>query len=117
MGISYFYNLVNTILKVRDFMAKIGSVYADPLFIGLTRPAMLFGVSYTFAMLYMIICVLYYIQFPSINIILFGIGCHIAGYIACFKEPLFIELFLIKFQKTNICKNKLFHGANSYDVY
>jgi type IV secretion system protein VirB3 len=41
-----------------------------------------------------------------------GIGCYI-----CSKEPLFIELFKVRAEKWSRCKNKFFHGANSYDLF
>ena len=42
---------------------------------------------------------------------------HGVGYILSEKEPLFLELFMIKQQKCNRCKNRLYHGlTNSYDV-
>jgi type IV secretion system protein VirB3 len=98
-------------------MAEGGSLSLDPLFVGLTRPPMFFGVSMSFSMVNMLVCVLYYIQSSDIKVVVFGIGMHLVGYIICFKEPLFIELFLMKSQKCNKCKNRFYFGANSYDMY
>jgi type IV secretion system protein VirB3 len=43
---------------------------------------------------------------------------HAIGFIACSKEPLFVELFQIKAQKClHAWRNRGFHGANSYDAF
>ena len=94
-----------------------GTVKLDPLFVGLTRPTLFFGVSQSFGMLNGFVCVLYFIQTSDFKAALVGALMHLIGYIACFKEPLIIELFLLKVQKFNKCKNKFYHGANSYDCY
>lgn len=88
----------------------------DPLFVGLTRPTLVFGVSMQYAMLNMVICGVYFIQTSSINIIFVGIVIHLIGYILCFKEPRFMELYMIKLGKFNQCSNASYYGANSYDV-
>lgn len=94
-----------------------GTVSLDPLFVGLTRPTLFFGVSQSFGMLNALACVLYFIQTSDFKVVLVGAILHLIGYIACFKEPLIIELYMMKAQKCNKCKNKMFHGANSYDFY
>lgn len=94
-------------------MAKIN---ADPLFVGLTRPTLIFGVSMQYALLNLMVCAVYFIQTSSITIIFVGIVIHLVGYILCFKEPRFMELYLIKLGKFNQCPNRSYYGANSYDV-
>ena len=99
-----------------------GSLSADPLFKGLTRPAMIFGVSYSFAMLNMMFNMIYFVNAPSLSHKLLAIfliaTLHGIGYIACSKEPLFIELYRVKVSKCTFAwKNYNFHGANSYDVF
>lgn len=88
----------------------------DPLFVGLTRPTLIFGVSLQYAMLNLIVCGIYFIQTSSVKIIFVGIIIHIIGYILCFKEPRFMELYIMKFSKFNKCPNKSYYGANSYDI-
>jgi len=95
-----------------------GIVQADPLFVGLTRAPMLFGVSYTFAGLNGLIVMLGYIVFTSPKFFLAGFMIHGLGYYLCSKEPLFIELFMIKQKECNRARNaQSVHGANSYDPY
>ena len=93
-----------------------GKLNSDPLFVGLTRPTMIFGVSIQFAMLNMMISVMFFIQTSSIKIIFIAAITHLVGYILCFKEPRFMELYLNKAGKCNQCPNKSFYGANSYNI-
>ncbi len=96
-----------------------GQLGTDPLFLGLTRPSMLFGVSYTFAALNGIISLLLFVitsKFIYLLVILPGL--HMIGWFICLKEPRAIELFIAKWSKCNVCRNRTYHsGTNSYDVY
>ncbi|AZU37286.1 type IV secretion system protein VirB3 [Wolbachia endosymbiont of Bemisia tabaci] len=93
-----------------------GNIQTDQLFKGLTRPAMLFGVSYMFAILNVLICMLIFINTNDLRTFLMLCGVHGLGYIASAKEPLFIELFMVKLGKCSKCLNRFYHGANSYDI-
>ncbi|MEQ9115845.1 MAG: VirB3 family type IV secretion system protein [Rickettsiales bacterium] len=96
---------------------ETGQVHIDPLFVGLTRPPMFLGVSFMFAILNGFVSLIAYINDPSLKVIFIAVLMHLCAYIICFKEPLFLELYLKKGQKTSHCKNKVYHGANSYDPY
>ncbi|MCC8417137.1 MAG: VirB3 family type IV secretion system protein [Rickettsia endosymbiont of Bryobia graminum] len=91
-----------------------GKLRSDPLFVGLTRPAMVFGVSIKFFALNIILCMSLFIQSNSIYNLLFGAVVHIIGYVICFKEPRFIEIMLNKSSRCSGCPNKAYYGANSY---
>ena len=93
-----------------------GRLNKDPLFVGLTRPTLIFGVSLPFAILNMIGSITYFIQTSSIKVLFVAVTVHLVGYILCFKEPLFLELFINKSGKCNKCGNKGYYGANSYYV-
>ncbi|QXK91859.1 type IV secretion system protein VirB3 [Neoehrlichia mikurensis] len=94
-----------------------GGVKADQLFKGLTRPTMLFGVSYTFAILNFMICIMIFMYSNDFRVLLIlGPGIHGIGYLASAKDPLFLDLFIIKMQKCSKCLNRFYHNANSYDV-
>jgi type IV secretion system protein VirB3 len=93
-----------------------GQVASDPLFVGLTRPSMIFGVSIQYAMLNLMISVTIFIQKSSVYIIFIALVVHMIGYLLCFKEPRFMELYLNYSGKCNQCPNKTFWGANSYSV-
>ena len=98
-------------------MAEETRMTDDPLFVGLTRPPMLFGVSYTFALMNGFICMITYVATTQFRYMAMMLPIHIIGYIICSKEPLFIELFKVKADKCSRCTNRIYHGANSYDPY
>ena len=98
-------------------MADSGSVSTDPLFVGLTRPTMIFGVSFKFFFLNFFLGILSYINSPGLKVVFIAAALHLVGYIICFKEPLFLELYLKKGEKCTRCRNKSYYGANSYDPY
>ena len=93
-----------------------GRLNADQLFVGLTRPTLIFGVSLPYAMLNIMGSITYFIQSSSIKVLFVALVAHMVGYILCFKEPLFMELYLNKVSKCNKCVNKTYYGANSYYV-
>ncbi len=93
-----------------------GTLASDPLFVGLTRPTMIFGVSVQFAMLNMMVSVTAFIQTSGIKIIFIAFVVHLIGYLLCFKEPRFMEIYLNKGSKCNQCPNKSYYGANSYSI-
>ena len=95
-----------------------GQLEVDYLSKGLTRPAMLFGVSLTYFALNIVILMSAYIVTQRLVIILVLMPLmHGVGYAICFKEPLFLELLMVKASKCNTCPNKIHHGGNSYDVF
>jgi len=93
-----------------------GKLISDPLFVGLTRPTMIFGVSIQYGMLNMIISAVAFIQTSGIYIIFIAAVMHLIGYILCFKEPRFMQIYLNKAAKCNQCTNRSFYGANSYNI-
>ncbi|MDA9573824.1 VirB3 family type IV secretion system protein [Rickettsiales bacterium] len=96
-----------------------GTIEADPLFLGLTRPPMLAGVSFTFAALNGIFSLLAFIiteKFFYLLVLLPFI--HGIGWLICLKEPRAVELFVARMSKCNVCPNRFRHGGtNSYDAY
>ncbi len=88
---------------------------ADALFVGLTRPSMLFGVSYNFAVINGMTAMLFYIMTAKFLYFALMFPIHLLGYFACSKEPLFIELFLNRNKNCPRCWNFAYHKGNSYD--
>ncbi len=93
-----------------------GQLSSDPLFVGLTRPTMIFGVSIQYAMLNLMVSISIFIQVANLYIVLFAAIVHLIGYLLCFKEPRFLELYMNYAGKCNQCSNKSYYGANSYSV-
>ena len=99
-------------------MAQDGQLESDMLFLGLTRPPMMFGVSYTFVGLNFFLTMVLYIGLDSgiKTFLMIPLG-HAIGYYFTQREALFLELFMTKQTKCNRCKNRIYHGfTNSYDV-
>ncbi len=96
-----------------------GTIGSDPLFLGLTRPPMLLGVSYKFAALNGLFSLLAFVITSKFFYLLILLpGLHLIGYFICLKEPRAIELFIARMSKCNVCRNRYYHGGtNSYDVY
>ncbi|MEK6734892.1 MAG: VirB3 family type IV secretion system protein [Pseudomonadota bacterium] len=95
---------------------ETGRLKVDPLFVGLTRPTLLFGVSQMFTILNAFACIGYFVMSNDLKAMIVLAFNHMIGFLATSKEPLFVELFMIKMQKCNKCMNKFYHGSNSYDM-
>lgn len=100
-----------------------GHLQADPLFQGLTRPAMILGVSYMFFVLNAVFTLIVFINTSSF-MMLFLVApiIHAVGYLICLREPRAIELIMIVtsqcWKLPPISPVRKFHGlTNSYDVY
>ena len=102
-------------------MAGSGRLHADPLFQGLTRPAMIMGVSY---------------EFEVVNLMFSWIGCintkdfivllvmlpvmHGIAYLICMREPRMIRLLMLRGARGYKSWNNMlgYHfNTNSYDVF
>ena len=97
--------------------SETGSLSTDALFVGLTRPPMLFGVSYLYFVVNILVSMVYFINSSDFKVIGVWVITHGVGYLICFKEPRFIEIYVIRGQKCSMCKNKFYHDGNSYDQY
>lgn len=98
-----------------------GKLRADALFLGLTRPPMMLGVSYMYFIINFSVTMCFYINTTSFLVLLvvFPIT-HGIGYMICLREPRAIELLGVKGRSTMKCHqlNRRFHGhTNSYDPY
>jgi len=100
-------------------MSNDDKVVADPLFLGLTRPPMVFGVSYKLASLNMLSSLLTFITTGDFFYLLVLMPTlHGLFYLLCLKEPRAIELLITKNSKCSICKNRSnYNNTNSYDLY
>jgi len=96
-----------------------GTIEADQLFLGLTTPPMLAGVSFTFAALNGIFSLLAFIITEKFFYLLVLLPLiHGIGWLICLKEPRAVELFVARMSKCNVCPNRFRHGGtNSYDAY
>lgn len=96
-----------------------GRIGMDPLFLGLTRPSMILGVTYVYAGVNMLISLLAFVM-TSNFVYLFIIMpmLHGIAYLICLKEPLSLEILIMRVSNFTRCRNRGFYdGTNSYDIY
>ena len=96
-----------------------GRLVVDPLFLGLTRPSMILGVSYVFASLNILGSLLLFVMTNKLSYLLVLLPClHGIAYLICLKEPLALEIIIMKSSNFMKCKKKTFYnGTNAYDLY
>lgn len=93
--------------------APIG-LQRQPLFAALTRPQMLWGVTYPYFVANLIVCTEAFLLAKSFAVLaLFGI-IHLLGYAACLKEPRRFDLLLTRLARARRVKNAALWGGNSY---
>jgi len=89
----------------------------DPLFLGLTRPAMLWGVPQPVFVLNGMASMIGFLIFNSFYPLFIGAPVlQGAAYLLCLKEPRIFDLWLIKARFLR-CLNRRYWGANSYDPF
>lgn len=96
-----------------------GKIGTDPLFLGLTRASMILGVTYVFASLNLLASLMLFVMTSNFIYLLVMLPTlHGIAYLICLKEPLTLEMIIMKTSNFMQCRNKSFYdGTNSYDVY
>lgn len=96
-----------------------GKIGSDSLFLGLTRPSMIFGVTYVFAGMNALASLMLFVMTTNFIYLLVMLPTlHGIAYLICLKEPLALEMIIMKTSNFMKCRNKSFYeGTNSYDVY
>ena len=90
---------------------------SDPVFLGLTRPAMIMGVTQSFFVINGMVNLVIFLAVNSFLpvFILFPL-LHGIGYLACLRDPRTFDLWMVYAKSCTKCKNKGFWGSNSYDL-
>lgn len=86
----------------------------DILFVGLTRPQMLLGVTYGYAVANAIVTTELFLIFKSIWVLAAALVLHAAGWLACLKDPHIFELWLVKVRRCPRVRNHGVWRCNSY---
>lgn len=86
----------------------------DVLFVALTRPQMLLGVTYAWAVGNAIVTTELFLVFKSFWVLGAAIILHMVGWLACLKEPRVFDLWLVKAQRTPRVRNYRYWRCNSY---
>lgn len=100
-------------------MPDAGRLQADPLFLGLTRPPMMLGVTYSWFMLNALVWAVVFINTADFGVLIPGaVTVHFIGYMICSREPRYMDIWIVKLSKCARCKNASFHhNTQSYDLY
>lgn len=96
-----------------------GRLGVDPLFLGLTRPPMMLGVTYLWFVVNGFIWCMYFINYSDFSVMIPGaIVVHAIGFYLCSKDPRIIDIAFTKARKCMRCRNSLYHShTHSYDLY
>ena len=86
----------------------------DTLFVGLTRPQMLFGVTYGFAVANGIVTTELFLVFKSFWVFAAALALHGMGVIASLRDPRIFTLWLTKVQRCPRVPNYRLWRCNSY---
>lgn len=87
---------------------------SDPIFSALTRPQMIGGVTYSFAVFNLIVTLEAFLITRSFWALAFAGVVHMVGYVGCVREPRFFDLWITKLSRCPRVKTFWFWRANVY---
>lgn len=87
----------------------------DPLFIAMTRPPMIMGVTFLFMGLNIFAVAFVFVITKNLLHLLFMVPIHLVGYLICLKDPQLLDVIVKKAQKTSGVTNRKFWSGNSYE--
>jgi len=92
-------------------MAELSS---DPIFGALTRPQMIGGVTYSYAVFNLIATLEAFLITRSFWAFPFALAVHLVGYVGCVREPRFFDLMITRLRCCPRVRNFWFWRANVY---
>ena len=92
-------------------MSRLAS---DPVFSALTRPQMIGGVTYSYAVLNLIVTGEAFLITRSFWVLGLAVLLHAVGYVGSLREPRFFDLLVTKLSTCPRVKNFGFWRGNSY---
>ena len=95
-----------------------GGVTADPLFVGVTRPAMAFGVTYSALLANAVITVELFLLTRNLLWLLVCVPVHGIFWLLCLSEPRFFDLGMLwgRTRGPGLLRNGRLWGANGYSA-
>jgi type IV secretion system protein VirB3 len=93
---------------------NVSKLAQDPIFAALTRPQMVFGVTYDYAVFNLIVTVEIFLITKSFWALAAAAIVHAVGYVACIREPRFFELHIMKVSRCPRVRNYRYWRCNSY---
>ena len=92
-------------------MSRLAS---DPVFAALTRPQTIWGVTYSFAVLNLIVTGEAFLITRSFWALLLAVVLHAIGYVGCLREPRFFDIWITRLRTCPRIRNFAFWRGNSY---
>ncbi len=92
-------------------MSRLAS---DPIFSALTRPQMIGGVTYTYAVFNLIVTLEAFLITRSFWAFPVALVVHLVGYVGCVREPRFFDLWVTRLSRCPRVANFWFWRANAY---
>ncbi len=87
---------------------------SHPLFLGMTRPPMVGGVTYSFCILNALLISVLFLSTGSLKLLMLAIPVHGLGMLACQKDPHQFTVLFAWVRVRGRCRNTAFWGATSY---
>jgi len=92
------------------------AVAVDPVFLGMTRPAMLLGVPYESAIFNFLLTTIAFVLTGNLLMFLMALPIHGVAYLLALKDPRIFGLLLARARSRKPCPNRTFWGAASYSA-
>jgi len=86
-----------------------------PLFVGLTRPPMLFGIPFQWVVLSIMASFVLFMLTKAFASYLLYVALHMFGLALTRFEPNFMTILMVRLRKTPPVPNASYWGANSYE--
>jgi len=91
-----------------------GSRSHDPVFLGMTRPAMAFGVTYSSFVLNVVVSALVFLFLSDLRGLLVFLPIHAVSVLLCLRDPRIFDLLAVRVLETPPTSNASFFGGASY---
>jgi len=89
-------------------------VAVDPVFLGMTRPPMLFGVPYMSCIFNFLFTTIAFVLAGNLLMFLVAVPIHGVAYLLALKDPRIFDLLLVRARVGKARANRSFWGATSY---
>lgn len=90
------------------------AVEIDPVFLAMTRPPMVMGVTYTFFVINGTLTTMAFLAANNLLAFALGIPVHLLGVVACLRDPRIFEVWRVRLLKTPVTRNRRYWHANGY---
>ncbi len=87
---------------------------SDPIFTALTRPQMIAGVTYGYAVFNLVLTIEAFLVTKSLWIVPVPAAVHMLGYLGCLRDPRFFDLWLTNVRTCPRTRNYRLWQANAY---